>query len=254
MSYKMFIVSHKDFVKPHREGYVPIYVGPKDLQCEGEYYTDKTNDNIAAKNPNYCELTALYWIWKNVNDVDYIGLNHYRRYFFKNNLSNRLDNVIENQALEKYLKQYDIILPVQNISTMTIRDEYTADGSGLLKDLETLRSVVNDLYPEYLQEFDDVFNGHRSYLFNMFMMKKDLLNDYCQWLFDILFEVEKRVDLTGYTVQQLRIFGYMSERLMSIYVMHNHLSVKELPVLNTDAPYSQEFKRVLKRKIKSIRY
>lgn len=254
MTYKIFIVSHKHFEIPKRDNYVPIFVGPKNLKIDGEYYTDKTNENIASKNPNYCELTALYWIWKNIENVEYIGLNHYRRYFFKNNFSNKLTNIVDNKELISYLKQYDIILPSQNISTLTMAQEYTNDGSGVAHDLKILRGVINDLYPEYLKDYDNVLSGHRSYLYNMFVMKKDLLDRYCTWLFDIIFEVEKRVDLTGYNTQQLRIFGYMAERLMSVYVNHHHLSVKELPVLNIESSNKNEFLRFVKRKLKSLKY
>lgn len=254
MQGKIFVVSHKDFKVPPQKEYVPIYVGPSQLSAKREYYRDKDLINIAHKNPNYCELTALYWIWKNVKDLAYIGFVHYRRYFFKSFLSRNYNNLLNEQQIINLLKTYDIIVPKQNISTLTIREEYSCDGSGLQKDLEVLENVIGEFYPEYLKDLKEVLNGHRSYLFNMMICKPKILNDYCEWLFNILEEVERRIDISEYSVQQARIFGYMSERLLTVFIRFHRLKVKEVCVMNTETTYINELSREIKRNLKKVKY
>lgn len=254
MNCLIYIVSHKNFNPPQKKYYMPIFVGPNKIEYGGEYVTDKTKIQISEKNPNYCELTALYWIWKNVHNIDYVGLVHYRRLFYRNCLSKSYSHLISETRLEKYMKDYDMILPYKNYSTLSIRKEYTQDGSGLDKDLDLLQTVISDLYPEYLDDYITVLNGHQSYLYNMFFCKKELMDQYCEWLFAILSEVENRIDISQYNRQQARVFGYMAERLMSVYVLHNQLKIKELPVFNIENKFSSEICREIKRRIKKVKY
>ena len=79
MNIKILVATHKQYWMPEDSVYLPIHVGRKDKSDIG-YIGDHTGDNISSKNANYCELTGLYWAWKNL-DADYIGLVHYRRYF-----------------------------------------------------------------------------------------------------------------------------------------------------------------------------
>ena len=254
MNCLIYIVSHKKFSPPKQKYYMPIFVGPNKVEYEGEYVTDKTKNQISEKNPNYCELTALYWIWKNVHNIDYVGLVHYRRFFYRNCLSKSYSHLITDTDLEEYMNDYDIVLPYKNYTTLSIREEYTHDGSGLDKDLDLLETVIHDLYPEYLNDYKAILEGHQSYLYNMFFCKKELMDQYCEWLFTILNEVESRLDISQYNKQQARVFGYMAERLMSVYVLHNQLKIKELPVFNNENKFLSEIWREIKRKIKKVKY
>lgn len=254
MNCMIYIVSHKEFQVPKQDYYIPIFVGPNEIKYDGNYVTDNSLIQISEKNPNYCELTALFWIWKNIHDIDYVGLVHYRRYFYRNIFSNSYHNLVSKNKLEKYMQKYDMVLPLKNCSSLTIRKEYTRDGSGLDKDLELLQNVIQDLFPEYINDYKKVLNGHQSYLYNMFFCKKELMNQYCEWLFTILTEVENRLDISQYNKQQARVFGYMAERLMSVYVSHHQLKVKELPVFNVENKFSSEIWREIKRKVKKVMY
>lgn len=248
----IYIVSHKEFKPPQNPFYVPIYVGTKKNELvKSGGLTDDFGKNIAFKNSNYCELTALYTMYNNLND-DILGLVHYRRYFVKSLFSPSA--ILDEKTIKNTLLHYDVIVPNMNYSSLTIREEYTADGSGLLKDLDILEDVLVEKYPEYLDVYRDVIYGHKSYLYNMFIMSRENTITYCDWLFDVLFEVEKRTDLTGYTTQQLRIYGYMSERLLTCYILKNKFKVKEFQVINTDKSYSSEILREVKRRIKKLMY
>ena len=101
MNLKIFIATHKKFDVPMSKYHVPLHVGREGKEDLG-YLGDNTGDNISLKNPNYCELTGLYWIWKNVKDVDYIGLCHYRRYFLKVRLVDDIKNLYK--KIEKKIK------------------------------------------------------------------------------------------------------------------------------------------------------
>lgn len=97
----MYMVTHKDvdFVP---EGRTPIFVG--DGENKSNYIRDNTGDNIAIKNKYYCELTAMYWIWKNDKKSDYVSIEHYRRFFMGKNFS-----TIKSEAIDKLLEKNNII-------------------------------------------------------------------------------------------------------------------------------------------------
>lgn len=60
---------------PDDSVYLPIQVGAALHPALG-YVPDNTGYNISDKNPNYCELTALYWAWKtwNVNTSAFVTI------------------------------------------------------------------------------------------------------------------------------------------------------------------------------------
>ena len=76
-----------------------------------------------------------------------------------------------------------------------------------------------------------------GHIFNMFIARRPLFDAYCTWLFDILFEVEKRLDVSGYSPSDQRVFGYLAERLLDVYVLHNHLRCVQCPVVNLESQH-----------------
>lgn len=252
MNQKIFIVMHKDAKVPCTELYTPIIVGKKSFAIQDTYYRDDVKDNIAQKNASYCELTALYWIWKNIKEYDIIGLCHYRRYFVKE-MKKNFEDLLQEKEIESYLNDCDIILPQKKYFLKeTIKHQYYSANKGLKKDYEVLEEVIRQIEPDYVEAFEKVSKEHSTYLYNMFITKKEILNDYCEWVFKILFEVEKRVDISGYTTQQKRIFGYLSERLMTVYVEKNKLKVKEVKIINMEEDLGKQKYKMLKNHIKKI--
>ncbi len=229
MDLKILVATHKKYWMPEDSCYLPLHVG-REGKTDLGYIGDNTGDNISSKNANYCELTGLYWAWKNLS-CDYIGLCHYRRYFTSNVKSkDKKARIMHGEEYEKLLQEYDVILPVKrNYYIETVRSQY--EHAHVKGDLDKLEAVVKKLHPDYSDSFTRVMNRRQLYILNMFVMKKELFNEYCEWLFSILFELEKRIDISNYSVYDARIFGFLSERLFNVWLGNHTFRVKEIPVV-----------------------
>lgn len=234
---KIYVVAHKkaDIEKLDLDScYQLIRVGGYAKE-ESDLLSDRTGDNISDKNPNYCELTAQYWIWKNDKSSDVVGLCHYRRYLSTALWSADPRYILKEEQILQDLKKYDIILPIKPIARRKVKDIYL--DFGRQRDLDTLREVIGELFPEYLEVYDSEMNAHCNYVANVLITTKKIYDDYSKWLFTILFEVEKRTDLTGYSVQEQRIYGFMSERLLGVWIKKNAYKLKKYRLINTETHY-----------------
>lgn len=228
MDTRIYIMTHKEFEAPQAAGYIPMQVGAAGKKSLG-YLQDDTGENISDRNPYFCELTGLYWLWKNV-DCDIIGLCHYRRYFVQEKkvncelpLSKRL---LEREYIEKCLSEYDLIVPNSGMSqNENILIQYATQHN--VADYLECGKVILEKYPQYYPAYAWSQKCNFISLGNMFIGKKKLMDEYCAWLFDILFEVEKRVDISNYSDYQKRIFGFLSERLFRVWMMGNSLKIRE---------------------------
>lgn len=230
----MFILMHKKSKIFRCKNYYKLHVGAINGRKFNADYYDDTGDNISAKNSNYSELTGIYNIWKNnLDDFDIFGFVHYRRYFVKYPKLKIRFNCLNANYIRNELKNSDIILPKQFIFDKSAYKSYFEDGEGYEKDLKNLKNVIEKLYPEYLSTYEEVMNFNANSYCNMFITNRENFNNYCKWLFDILFEIEKVTDLTGYSGNELRIFGYLSEILLNVWVKHNKLKVSYKRVLFT---------------------
>ncbi len=228
MDIKIIVATHKPYWMPDDSMYLPLHVGAEGKESLG-YIPDNTGDNISCKNANYCELTGLYWAWKNL-DADYIGVSHYRRYFTEKKTKNKRECIIKREALEKELATTDIILPIQrNYYIETNYKQYIHAHHEI--DLEKTREILSRIYPEYIPAYDRSMQRTKGHRFNMFIMKKPLYDDYCEWLFTILFQLEKELDISDYNVNDARVFGFVSERLLDPWIETRKLKYKELPVV-----------------------
>lgn len=231
---QIFVSYHKPFKLFKNKYLQPIHVGRdvflnKDT-CDVDYQKikkwllkntigDNTSDNISLKNPNYCELTAQYWAWKNCN-ANYVGFCHYRRLFDLNN-----------SKISKLLNEYDIILPRIFALDCTVREQYNRDH--IKEDLDKTLEIIASKYPDYMEDAENVLNKKTIYFCNMFITNRELFNSYCEWLFDILFELEK-ITAISENKYQSRIFGFLSERLLNIFIEHakriDDIKICEVPV------------------------
>ena len=231
---KILVATHKKYKMPADTSvYLPIHVG-----CEGKedlgFQGDNSGENISTLNPYYCELTGLYWAWRNLA-CDYLGLVHYRRYFTKMtkkyNESINIDDVILNRyEIEELLENSEVIVPKRRkyyIETLYSHYDHTFDGSHL----DLARKMIEMKKPEYLSRFDKVMKQRSGYMFNMFIMKKELADDYFSWLFPILDSMYESMDLSGLTDFEARLFGRVSELLFNVWLDKNNLNIKEVPFM-----------------------
>lgn len=232
MDIKILVATHKQYWMPEDKIYLPIHVG-RAIKADFGYLGDDTGENISDKNANYCELTGLYWAWKNLK-CDYIGLCHYRRYFAHAVSSSDVEKkklaILQQADYEKLFQQYDVILPKQrNYFIETVRSQY--EHAHNKNDLEVAEKIIKELYPEYSKAFIKVMGRTKLHIFNMFVMKKEKFDEYCQWLFTILFELEKRIDIRRYDEYEARVFGFLSERLFNVWLEKQQLKVIEINVI-----------------------
>lgn len=260
----IFSVFHKDYPQPGGNFICPIQVGKSINTVDLGMLSDNTGVNISFKNGTYCELTALFWIWKNIDDIqsEFIGLSHYRRYFclpetkvknfgwikfskenkhaiFTKQLNvdelSKLGGEMMSSRLLRPLKEGKLIVP-RPISTthgkqypFSIKDNYIFHH--IKEDWDILEVCIAELYPDYSDFASTFFSDSREmYSFNMFVGHRNFLISYCEWLFPLLEAIERKVKISSYPYQQ-RIFGFMAERLFNLYLKKNEVQTVRFPVV-----------------------
>ncbi|XDA98113.1 DUF4422 domain-containing protein [Sulfitobacter sp. LCG007] len=208
---------------------------------------DDTGENISGRNRAYCELTALYWAWKNDTEATHLGLVHYRRVLdYDNQHQGQVETFVSRFEIPAWLERsrewlsensdVDIVLPRPHIMGRTLTDNFSAGHQP--QDWERTREIVAERYPEDLEVFDKVSAGYAIRLGNMFIMRRDLLDAYCTWLFDILERLEATpLDRTAYSPEQGRYIGFVAERLFTVWIEkmrreHPKLKLHETGILN----------------------
>ena len=211
---KILVAYHKKSEIIKSDIITPIHVGREVATSSPDYnwlqdnmIGDNTGDHISAKNPNYCELTALYWAWKNL-DVDYVGLMHYRRVF---NFGKILDMTHEygtkvlnkiglnDEKIKKMCSKYDVILPpifpthpcALPKELMTNYDFYCKEHNK--KDMDAMIKIITEYFPSYIVDMNNYLSAKQSFFFNMFVMKKEIFNEYMEFLFNVMDSVHNRV-------------------------------------------------------------
>lgn len=212
---KILVACHKDTTIYSDEVYVPIQVGRALSQVDLGYLTDDKGVNISLKNPRYCELTATFWAWKNLGDIDYLGLQHYRRYFETKYTDDNIDSL---------LCHYDIVLAKPIIHTIPL--EYKMARIMSLEDEQYFFRIIKEKFPDYEQAVIDYLYDYKDYPYNMFVCKRELFVEYAKWLFAVLSECEKCMKESPYPGSN-RLMGYIGEFLLPIFCIRHKLKIKE---------------------------
>ncbi|MBQ8908194.1 MAG: DUF4422 domain-containing protein [Clostridia bacterium] len=252
---KILVVTHKEYPMPEEGAYTPILVGGQEHLPEG-YIRDNTGDNIAAKNPFFCELTALYYAWKNV-EADNLGLVHYRRHLHGKApfpVGKRKNRVLTAEEAEALLEKHDFILPKKrNYYIETLYSHYA--HTMYVEPLDEAGKIIAELCPLYSPAFEQLKKRRSAHMFNMFVAKKAAADAYCAWLFPILFELEKRIDTSQYTPFHARFFGRVSELLLDVYIITNGISYTEVGLENIEpVNWWKKGTSFLKAKFKKEKY
>jgi hypothetical protein len=252
MKISLLVAHHKNGPFISTDYIKPIHVGASISEPIG-FMGDNIGINISEKNKNYCELTAQYWAWKTqLQNYDYFGFMHYRRYFmfkspnqYKKNIIDEFDNTtindfgLEDSSVLKGISNYEIIMPPKWYShpanmrgkKMSVYDFYAREH--IKSDLDTAINVIKELYPEYNDALEETMSKSKAYFLNMYIMNRNYFNEYMEWIFTILFEVEKRITISN-DPYQARVFGFLSERLINVFINHvvkrDNPRIKELNV------------------------
>lgn len=242
-SIKAIVAMHKSYAVPGDPLYYPLHVGAagkaagsvidtSSIRPEGNTYIadeipgDDTGDNISLKNPMYSELTGLYWAWKNLTDAEAIGLVHYRRHFtIKPPLYIKkhgvMDSLLTQTQAAEILSDADIIVPTRRryyIESLYSHYSHTLEAGHL----DLARAVIARKYPEYLPWLDHVYSQKSGHMFNMCILKRPDLDEYCSFIFDVLFDMERRLKDSGYLEMvsgfNLRLFGRVSEIVFNAWL------------------------------------
>lgn len=248
----IYIVTHKPFKEfTQLEEYKTLLVGADrnsglpSYQCDNDF-----EGNLSAKNAHYCELTGAYWILKQSQD-DIVGLVHYRRFF-----ANETGQALGMDEIQHYLTDYDIILPKSITGTFCkipcgAKTHFiTGHGSEGKEAWEACAQIIKRDYPEMSASFDTFEKDKKGYFYNMCIMRKEDFDAYHKWLFDILFQVEQEINVASYTKYNQRMFGFLSERLLTFWVKYHNKKVKEVPIIFTEPiSFIDNMKQILKRRL-----
>lgn len=269
---RIIVATHKQYRMPTDKMYLPLHVGAAaEVDKNGQekdigYHKDNVGENISVRNPHFCELTGLYWAWKHLHQ-DYIGLCHYRRYF-KGKPEHRsaikgdiFDYILTYKELRPMLGQYKVFVPRKRYYIIeTLYSHY--DHTHYIDHLEKTREIIKNKYPDYLESYDEVMHMRSGHMWNMMIMTRELLNEYCTWLFDILFTLETEVDFQNYNQYQGRYSGRVGELIFNVWlrqqVKNGHLrkdEIKTLPYLYVErVKWGKKIKQFLVAKYLGRKY
>lgn len=249
---KIFVSHRIDFDSQTIDNplFVPVKCGAVYDDKSFDITGDNTGDNISDKRKTFCELTVQYWAWKNI-DCDYYGLCHYRRFLsFSDKEDNEVDGFghasaecIDSEFIEKFklneksmrheIEKYDILAVKDCDLRKTLGRNITVYKSMISNDsvfkkegIDLFIKIFKEKYPEYEIDIDDFFNGYKWKGFNCYILKKEYFDDYNKKLFDVLFELERQLDMSTYNQEQKRLIGYMGEAMFAIY--YNHILRKKI--------------------------
>ncbi len=229
---RVIVAAHKEAPMPEDQVYLPLWVGSAISDKDLTYQRDDDGDNISGKNPLYCELTGIYWAWKNL-DASYIGLVHYRRFF-----RGKDKQAITGEELDKILGTHRIIVPKKRRYYIeSLKSHYIHTHQA--EEYDEMRKVVAEKYPEYLEVFDKAMDRTWGYMFNMMILPKELLADYCGWLFSIIDQVVENIGTGDRSSFEKRYPGRLSELLFNCWLEYKlstgeirKSDIMEVPLLN----------------------
>lgn len=226
------IAAHKPYWMPQDALYTPVQAGAQGRESLG-WQRDDTGENISGKNKTYCELTVLYWLWKNTDAALY-GLAHYRRYLAAGwPFRNKRSQLLTGQDIQRLMRRTDILLPKKRHYWIETNESQYIHAHHA-EDLAAVKAALADCCAQALPAWDTVMRRRSGHRFNMFLMRREPFQAYCAWLFPILAHVEAHLDISAYTPKDQRVIGYLSERLLDVWLLHFGYHYRETRVVNLE--------------------
>ena len=228
---KILVSTHKPYVMPSDQDlYLPIQVGCDETTERFGIQGDNTGDNISFKHRYYSDLSAVYWAWKNL-DADVIGSCHYRRYFVSRKIKKENEPpfryILSKKEVEDLIAKCPVIVAKKRHYYIETMESHYAHSHNE-KDFQLTREIISQQFPAYLPAFNHVAAETSAHIFNTFIMRQDYLDQFCSFLFPVLFELEKRVDFTGYNEYESRVCGYMAEFLLDVWIVTENIPFQEV--------------------------
>lgn len=241
---RIFVTTHKDVNVFWGNVLEPVQVGVTHPRKRLRWaLQDDAGENISDLNATYCELTTQYWAWKNVYDAEYVGFCHYRRYFDfsgeehdENSYGEVMDQRIDWGSQARYgLDDASIIKAVQGCDVVTtrvrdlrkfpegfstVREQYAAAAYLDVADLNRVMDLVCQMYPEYAQDVEAYLAEPYTCFCNMFVMRYEFFDRYCEWLFPVLERFVDDWDTSYLSHERLRTPGHLAERLLNVFLKH----------------------------------
>lgn len=248
----IIIAVHKKCDYINLPGYLPIQVGADNhKELDLGITKDNIGDNISDKNNIYCELTGLYWFWKNGTKTDFSGLVHYRRYFVKkvHLFKNSIGEVITLEDVNNLFNSGKHIIMPRKINKKTSNGRLKKNIPDDNQDkplFYTMRIIERD-YPEYLSSYMNIALEDGKVSFgNMFITRYETFVDYCKWVFDILEKLEKELEFV-----EPRMMGFVSEYLLCCWVdkNFNQSQIKYMDVINTEDGNFKNYLKSIKNRL-----
>jgi hypothetical protein len=249
-SIAIYIATHKPSKVPLSPLRKFLFVGvdknPQQV-IESSYQKDNVGDNISIKNNYYSELTGLYWMWKNAT-ADVVGLEHYRRFFTHSVFKVLRFAPLPDAIIEKDMEHFDMIATKKIFHFGSNQAFYNIFHHR--EDWDKVEKIIANIHPLYLPTFQRVATFRWSYLYNMFIGKKVWVDQYCAWLFSIFAQLEPQLDLSKRTPYQQRVYGFLSERLFTVWLFHHRkqLKIKERHVCFPELNFRKEILNILFKK------
>ncbi len=164
---------------------------------------DNTGDNISERNRQYCEMSAVYWIWKNTNH-EWTGIEHYRRHLH-----------VKPEMLHEDI---DVLMPLPYMCYPYTVAQFRRFVSEDV--LQLLLKALRDLHPEQYPEYNRILYGKYQYTYNLLCARRQVFEDYCGWFFEIT-EYMERISDEVPAIKDTRALSYVAEVLTNLYFMHN---------------------------------
>lgn len=262
MILKIAVAYHKPSLILSNDVYLPIQVG-KALNPTIDLGIQPDNEgvNISDENGYYCELTATYWIWKNIT-ADYKGLCHYRRFFltkcrFEANLKKfygllvsgtyipqiiykdrnafKQDIYETSEDIKRYLASYPIIATKKVVCRSSCYNFFAIIG---VEYLTLMQDVIREMFPDYYKSMQNALKSHSFHFANMVIMHTYFFDEYCKFMFGVLEEIKNMLLSQGWLVdlKKERLFsrklGYLAELLTNIYIQRKILDGVRIKMMN----------------------